>query len=91
MDIAKIMPTNWDFPAGLSQVTLYSHESPTINFCDQMVNKANILYESFRGKSEPKYVTMKKTKEISANQLLPSISKKSETNGKPIQTYDDII
>ena len=50
------MPKKWENP-NESIFHYPQSDSPTINICDAMIRKTNLLYETFRGNRVPDYMT----------------------------------
>ena len=50
------MPTDWELPKEIFDLNLRKSENPTVNLCDAIVRKVNILNENFRGKRKPEYM-----------------------------------
>lgn len=55
VDISKMMPAQWDLPNELFEIHMPKSENRTVNFCDTMVRKVNILRDKFQGNSQPSY------------------------------------
>ena len=43
------MPTQWELPSQFFDIHLPSSTNPTINFCDSIIRKANVMYENYWG------------------------------------------
>ncbi len=43
------MPTQWELPQEMFEFHLPQSENPTINLCDAIVRKANMIKEEFYG------------------------------------------
>ena len=56
VDIHKLMPTQYELPSEMFEIHLPQSENPTINLCDAIVRKANLLNEKFRGNRQPEYM-----------------------------------
>ena len=62
------MPKTFDLPEELFEFVVPSSDNPTINFCDDIVRKAQILNDKFRSHRQPAYM-----KSRSPTNTLPSI------------------
>lgn len=45
----KMMPTEWELPESQNAINFPQSQNPTINLCDAIVRKANMIEKNFRG------------------------------------------
>ena len=75
------MPTQWDHPDELFEVKNSVSNSSTVNLCDAIIRKANLLYEDYRGNRIPKFM------ENSANNF-PEIADRYGSGTRPAEAYN---
>jgi len=73
------MPTDWELPSEMFDLNLRKSENPTVNLCDAIVRKVNLLNENFLGHRKPEYMK---------NQFTPRVVSKENTPGLPLQKYN---
>ena len=74
------MPTDWELPKEIFDLNLRKSENPTVNLCDAIVRKVNILNENFRGKRKPEYMKY---------QFTPSTMSKENNNPQKMTVYEN--
>ena len=56
VNIKQLMPKHWDHPTELFEVRGANSDSQTINLCDALIRKTDLLYENYRGTRVPDYL-----------------------------------
>lgn len=56
------MPSEFELPEEIFEIHMPQSSSPTVNFCDALTRKANMLNNRFRGDRRPKYMQNKELK-----------------------------
>ena len=76
VDLASKMPKNFDLPPELFEINMPKSSNPTINFCDAIVRKANILNDKFRSHRKPAYMNHSYSpKNAESTESLPYINR----------------
>jgi hypothetical protein len=56
VDISKIIPSRWELPDEVFKINLPGSLNPTINLCDALVRKADMINDHFRGQRKPEFL-----------------------------------
>ena len=76
-----MMPTDWELPSEMFELNLAKSENPTVNLCDAIVRKVNLLNENFRGNRKPDYMRpLYKSPSVISKENAPSQTSKLPLN-----------
>lgn len=81
INIKKILTTKHEHPNEFFDYSPPKSTSPTVNLCNGIINKTNILHDRFRGTAVPRYLK-------NAAQNDPKLAEKYNSGSSPASAYN---